>query len=221
MIFFRYILFFLLVFSLSSCFEVIEKVHVKTDGSGDFTYIVNASKSQAEINTIVETQSFHGKPIPTKGEIKAKVDEVVKNIQSISGLGNVKTDLDFDHYIFKVSGNFKSLNNIEQALNKLKSKKLLKENVPTRWYSYSPYTKMFTRNNFSSFQNDFKDLKPEEKEQIKAATYTVIFQFDDKIKYFNNKKYSISAGKNALKQTSKVVDFLDNKVQAQLMVQLN
>src|SRR6187431_2749099 len=90
------------VFMFQSCFEVIEDVKVRDDGSGHFNFVINFSQSKTKINSILKMQNINGRKIPSKEEIKNEASKLEELAQNTSGISNVKTNLDLTNYIFTI-----------------------------------------------------------------------------------------------------------------------
>ena len=54
---FKTIFSLLLLFSFTSCFEIVEDISFKKDGSGVLKLILNLSQSKNEINTLMKLDS--------------------------------------------------------------------------------------------------------------------------------------------------------------------
>jgi hypothetical protein len=131
---------------LTSCFDILEKANVKNDGSGEYTIILNASKSKTRLASISKMETINGKKVPKKTEIEAKINEAARIFKSTPGISNVKTSMDFDNYIIKLSCNFRKIENINAGLEQLKAKNIIGKMVPTQIYSQNTIKKTFTRN---------------------------------------------------------------------------
>ncbi len=102
----QYLLLFSCLVIFQSCFEIIEQVFLKNDGSGNFQLVVNLSKSKTKINSILKMETVNGHDVPSKEKIKKKITEIEKTISKTAGISNVKTSADFDNYIITLSYNF-------------------------------------------------------------------------------------------------------------------
>ncbi|MBL0359080.1 MAG: hypothetical protein IPP72_20435 [Chitinophagaceae bacterium] len=67
-----YLLILSCAFLLQSCFEIIEQVFVKNDGTGTFQLVLNMSKSKTKISSILKMKTVNGHAVPTKEEITKK-----------------------------------------------------------------------------------------------------------------------------------------------------
>jgi hypothetical protein len=96
---FRFSFLLLTFFTLTSCFDILDKVAMKTDGSGEYSIILNASKSKTRINSISKMETINGKKVPKKAEIQTQLNEAAAVFKVVPGISNVKTSADFDKYI--------------------------------------------------------------------------------------------------------------------------
>lgn len=214
-IYFRHIFLLISLFLLTSCFDILDKVNVKADGSGEYSLILNASKSKTRLASISKMETVNGKKVPKKAEIEAKINEAARIFKSVPGISNVKTSMDFDNYIIKLSCNFKKIENINAGLEQLKAKNILGKMVPTQIYSQSSDKKSFTRNKINTFKSDYDKLSKADKEVFNEAKYTSILQFENTIKSQSNSAYLLSPNKKALKLDGNILDFILQKKQIQ------
>lgn len=200
---------------LTSCFDILDKINVKADGSGEYSLILNASKSKTRLASISKMETINGKKVPKKSEIEAKINEAARIFKATPGISNVKTSMDFDNYIIKLSCNFKKIENINAGLEQLKAKNIVGKMVPVQLYSQSPEKKTFTRNKVSSFKNDYDKMSKADKEVFNDAKYTSVMQFENTIKSQTNNSYLLSPNKKAVKLEANVLDFILQKKQLQ------
>lgn len=208
---------FLLIplFLLTSCFDILDKVNVKSDGSGEYSLILNASKSKTRLASISKMETINGKKVPKKSEIENKINEAAKIFKSVPGISNVKTSMDFDNYIIKLSCNFRKIENINAGLEQLKAKNILGKMIPTQIYSQNLSGKSFIRNKINTFKSDYDKLSKADKEVFNDAKYTSILQFENMIKSQSNSAYLLAPNKKALKLDGNILDFILQKKQIQ------
>jgi len=206
---------------LTSCFDIIDKISLKTDGSGEYAVILNASKSKTRLQSISKMETINGKKVPKKSEIENKVNQASSIFKSVSGISNVKTSLDFDNFIIKLSCNFKKIENINSGLEQLKTKNIIGKTVPTQLYKQNVAEKTFIRNKIGSYKNDYDKLSKADKEVFSDATYTSILQFENVIKSQTNNSYTVSPNKKAIKLNGNILDFILQKKQIQNTISLN
>ncbi|MBL7812082.1 MAG: hypothetical protein JNL57_07645 [Bacteroidetes bacterium] len=100
---------------LSSCFEIVEEVNLKADGTGTFSYIINASRSKDEIAAAQKLDSFMGKRIPDKGEVMSQLARISDLLTHSDGISGVQLTQDYTNYIFQIKGSFASLEKLNAA----------------------------------------------------------------------------------------------------------
>lgn len=213
--FFRQVLLFIPLLLLTSCFDIVDKASVKADGSGEYTLILNASKSKTRLASISKMETVNGKKIPKKAEIEAKINEAARIFKATPGISNVKTSMDFDNYIIRLSCNFKRIENINAGLEQLKAKNILGKMIPTQIYSQNLAKKTFTRNKINTFKNEYDKMSKADKEIFNDAKYTSVLQFENTIKSQTNSAYLLSPNRKAVKLEAKVLDFILQKKQIQ------
>ena len=213
--FLKHFLLLLPLLFLVSCFDILDKVNVKADGSGEYSLILNASKSKTRLASISKMETINGKKVPKKGEIEAKINETARIFKSVPGISNVKTSMDFDNYIIKLSCNFKKIENINAGLDQLKAKNILGKMVPTQIYSHNSAKKIFTRNKINTFKSDYDKLSAADKEVFNNAKYTSVLQFENTVKSQSNSAYQLSPNKKAMKLEGNILDFILQKKQIQ------
>jgi len=213
--FFRQVLLFIPLLLLTSCFDIVDKASVKADGSGEYTLILNASKSKTRLASISKMETVNGKKIPKKAEIEAKINEAARIFKATPGISNVKTSMDFDNYIIRLSCNFKRIENINAGLEQLKAKNILGKMIPTQIYSQNLAKKTFTRNKINTFKNEYDKMSKADKEIFNDAKYISVLQFENTIKSQTNSAYLLSPNRKAVKLEAKVLDFILQKKQIQ------
>ncbi|MCD9856530.1 hypothetical protein LUD75_17545 [Epilithonimonas sp. JDS] len=217
----KYFFLFCICLSLTSCFDIIDKISLKADGSGEYAVILNASKSKTRLQSISKMETINGKKVPKKSEIENKVNQASNVFKSVPGISNVKTSLDFDNFIIKLSCNFKKIENINTGLEQLKAKNIIGKTVPTQLYKQNVAEKTFVRNKIGSYKNEYDKLSKADKEVFSDATYTSILQFENVIKSQSNNSYTVSPNKKAIKLNGNILDFILQKKQIQNTISLN
>ena len=214
-IYFKPFLFFIPLLFLTSCFDILDKVNIKADGSGEYTLILNASKSKTRLASISKMETINGKKVPKKPEIEAKINEAARVFKGVPGISNVKTSMDFENYIIKLSCNFRRIENVNAGLEQLKAKNILGKMIPTQIYSHNLEKKSFVRNKINTFKNDYDKLSKADKEVFTNAKYTSVLQFENTVKSQTNSSYLLSPNKKAVKLEGNILDFILQKKQIQ------
>lgn len=214
-IFLRKLILLLPLLLLTSCFDILDKVNVKADGSGEYTIILNASKSKTRLASISKMETINGKKVPKKSEIENKINEAAKIFRATPGISNVKTSLDFDNYIIKLSCNFKKIENVNAGLEQLKTRNIIGKMIPTQIYSQSLEKKLFSKNKVNTFKSDYDKMSKADKEIFNDARYTSVLQFENTIKSQSNTSYMLSPNRKAVKIEANLLDFILQKKQIQ------
>ncbi|MDQ0592356.1 hypothetical protein QFZ37_000725 [Chryseobacterium ginsenosidimutans] len=213
--FLKQLFLFIPLLLLTSCFDILDKVNVKADGSGEYTIILNASKSKTRLASISKMETINGKKVPKKSEIESKINEAAKIFKATPGISNVKTSMDFDNYIIKLSCNFKKIENINAGLEQLKTRNILGKMIPTQIYSQNIANKSFIRNKINTFKSNYDKMSKTDKEIFNDAKYTSVLQFENTIKSQTNNSYLLSPNKKAVKLEANVLDFILQRKQIQ------
>ncbi|RKE89536.1 hypothetical protein [Epilithonimonas arachidiradicis] len=216
----KYSFIFFVFLSLTSCFDIIDKISLKADGSGEYSVILNASKSKTRLQSISKMETINGKKVPKKSEIDKKLNDASAIFKTVSGISNVKTSFDAENYIIKLSCNFKKIENINAGLELLKSKNVIGKMIPTQLYKNNSSEKILVRNKISSFKTEYDKMSSADKEVFTNATYTSILQFENLIKSQTNSEYKISPNKKAIKLDGTILDFILQKKQVQNTITL-
>ncbi|SHE89185.1 hypothetical protein [Chryseobacterium takakiae] len=200
---------------LTSCFDILDKVNMKADGSGEYTLILNASKSKTRLASISKMETINGRKVPKRPEIEAKVSEAANIFKSTPGISNVKTSMDFDNYIIKLSCNFSKIENINAGLERLKARNIIGKMIPTQIYNQNLAKKVFTRNKVNTFKSEYDKMSRADREIFNEARYVSILQFENAVKSQSNTTYSISPNRKAVKLEANIIDLILQKKQLQ------
>jgi len=200
---------------LTSCFDILDKVNVKADGSGEYSLILNASKSKTRLASISKMETINGKKVPKRSEIEAKINEAARIFKATPGISNVKTSMDFDNYIIRLSCHFSKIENINAGLEQLKARNIIGKMIPTQIYSQNLAKKIFIRNKVNTFKSDYDKMSKADKEIFNDARYISVLQFENTVKSQSNAAYSLSPNKKAVKLEANIIDLIIQKKQLQ------
>ena len=194
-----------------SCFEIIEQVFLKADGSGNFQLVVNLSKSKTKLNSIIKMKTINGHDVPSKDDIKYKIAEIEKIITKTPGITSVKTSIDFDNFIATLSCNFNKVPQLNAAVKNVYDKENGKEKGLEKIYAYDATTNTFTRLNKFSLKDDYTKMSNADKEIFATANYTAIYKFDNTVATASNKETKIAASKKAVMLKLNALDIVTDK----------
>ncbi len=200
-----------MLFTFQSCFEIIEQVFLKGDGSGDFQLVLNMSKSKTRLNSIIKMKTINGHDVPSKEEIKSKITDIEQTLNKTAGISNVKTATDFDNFIFSISCNFNKVTQINNAVKNIYLKENPKGKASERIYDYDAAGNVFSRLNLFSFQDAYKKLSNADKEIFTTANYTSIFKFENSVAAASNRETKVSPSKKAVMLKLNAMDIITGK----------
>ena len=206
-----YLLLLTILITFQSCFEIIEQVFLKPDGSGDFQLVLNMSKSKTRLNSIIKMKNINGHDVPSKEEIKSKIADIEKTLGKTAGISNVRSTADFDNFIISISCNFNKVTQINNGVKNIYLKENPKGKASERVFEYDPTGNVFTRLNLFSFKDEYKKLSNADKEVFTTANYTSIFKFENSVAAASNKETKISPSKKAVMLKLNALDIITEK----------
>jgi hypothetical protein len=178
--------YFILVFFLTSCVEIIDDLQINLDGSGTFKYTLNLSQSKLKAKALLSLDSLDGMKMLKETDIKNNIILVRKQLKEQEGIKNVVITEDYDNYIFKLQFDFNNVETLETAL-----KSVVKNfyNTGDKDYDWVSYDNKTLNKSIPSLYSDFiNNYNQNELEKLKTGTYTSITRFQSKIKSFTNEK---------------------------------
>lgn len=190
---------FALLFSVSSCIEIMDDLTIHADGSGTFRYNINLSSNKIKVNSILALDSLDGQKVPKIEDIKEKVQLFIKTLDAQSGISNVKVEENYTDFIFKFSCDFTNVLLLQEGIKTTISSMAKEKNVSElnhNWITWDG-TKL-TRSIPTITLNKVKELKQSDIDQLKQGTYTSISRFDKPVEKFGNPTAILSKNKQAV-----------------------
>jgi len=211
----------LLIFSFTSCFEVVEDVSFKKDGSGFFKLIVNLSQSKNEMKSLMKLDSSSGYKVPNENEMNAYLDQALINLKTTEGLSNVSIKRDFNNWIFELNTNFNNTKSLERGLQNMKNEfSEGKANIFINKLTFDG--KILEREIQISDEETREQLnKATEKRILSKAKYTTIYRFESTIENVSNKKAKISPSRKAIMLQNNVLNLVNGIESLKNTVKLN
>jgi len=200
---------FVCLISLTGCFEIVEQLFLKTDGSGDFQMVLNLSKSRTRLNSIMKMKTINGHDVPSKEDIRYRLSEIEKTVSKTAGISNVKTSIDFDNFIASINCNFKNVAALNNAVKNIYLKENAGKKAPEKIYEYN--AGVFQRWNKYSFKDDYTKLSNADKEVFATSNYTAIFKFESAVSVASNKETRIAPSKKAVMLKLNTLDVITEK----------
>ncbi|CAD0001525.1 hypothetical protein [Flavobacterium chungangense] len=174
---------------LTSCFEITERIKHHDDQSGEYTLMVDFSKSWLKTKSAIWLEEVDGVKIPNEQEITQKLTDFKSKVSKIEGISNVTTKTDFDRYIFIIKLDYKSLKALNEVVNTLNKQK--------NHIHFTANSKSFER--IASYpipENLLKDEK--KKEDLEKANIVSIYTFDRDVLNTSNANCKISPNKKTV-----------------------
>jgi len=219
---YKLLLFVLLIPILSSCFEVIEEISMKNDGTGDVVLTINLSQSKTKVASVMLLDSVQGYKVPSRQKIQQELNEAVAYLKKSEGISNVKSSSDFNNYIATISFSFKDVSNINNITKNILAQQKIKA-TNTSSYSYNKSTKTFSRKYqaVSTAKTEFNKLKAKDKAVFHGATYTSIYRFESPVTSSTNPASNVSKSKKAVMLKSSIMDLINGKINVSNTIQLS
>ncbi len=197
---------------MTSCFEITEKIKHHDNQSGDYTLIVDFSKSWFKTKSAMWLEEVDGVKIPNEEEITQKLLDFKRTASKIEGIANLSTKTDFDHYIFTIQftyQNLKALNAVVNVINKQKNQVHFNSNGKTfeRIASYPVPEKLV------------KD--PKKKTDLEQANIIAVYTFDKNIAGATNGNSKIAKNKKTIFLKQSMYNVLKKSSLMNNTIQLN
>ncbi len=174
---------------LTSCFEITERIKHHDDQSGEYTLIIDFSKSWFKTKSAIWLEEVDGVKIPNEQEISQKLDDFKIKASKIEGISNVSTKADFDNYVFIIKLNYANLKALNTVVNSINNQR---EQI-----HFSSNAKTFER--IASYPIPEKVVNdPKKKKDLEEASIIVIYTFDKDILSVNNANSKISKNKKTV-----------------------
>lgn len=158
----------------------------------------------------MKMKTVNGHTVPTKDDIKNKIEDVENIIKKTSGIKDVKTTLDFENFIATFTCNFNNINSLNNAVKNISDKEKNTKGVEKN-YEYNAGTNTFSRLSRFSLKDEYQKLSTADKEIFANATYTGIFRFQNDVASVSNKESKIAGNKRAVMLKQNALDIITNK----------
>lgn len=174
---------------LTSCFEITERIKHHDDQSGEYTLIIDFSRSWFKTKSAIWLEEVDGVKIPNEQEITAKLSDFKEKTLKINGISNVSTKTDFDNYVFIIKLNYANLKALNAVVNTINNQR--------DQIHFSGSGKNFER--IASYPVPEKIVNdPKKKKDLEDASIIAIYSFDKDIMSTNNPNSKISANKKTV-----------------------
>ncbi len=197
---------FILVFSLTSCIEIVEEININKDKSGNISIKIESDNAGLILNIV---NNLVGNSY--EDEVKAELNKIASKLTNQKGINNVKINLNERNGQYGISCDFENPEDLNQALYKsfgykktifspgyIKAgrHKLKKMNI-------TPYVKKYLEK---------EDIAIPDGYIIDLIDYKCIYHFPDEIKSISNKNAIITNNSKTATIEFPIEKVLDNKV---------
>lgn len=200
-----------IVFVFTSCMDITEEFTFNKDGSGMAVYTVDMSKM---IN-MIKAMSKGDTSNPYQKSLDSMFDnlEQMKQLETISGITEVKNLSNAELGIMSYSYRFKNIESLNKALNSRDENS--KYNLPTEGETLKE--NKFTLNNKSlvrAYKRENKKEKGDETTKkmaemmFKDARYTTIYHFEQTIKKAKGSEVDVSDDKHTVQMRMEMLSIL-------------
>lgn len=197
---------------LTGCFEITERIKHHDDQSGEYTLMIDFSKSWFKTKSAIWLEEVDGVKIPNEQEITQKLEDFKTKASKIDGISNVTTKTDFDNYIFIIKLNYANLKALNAVVNTINNQR--------DQIHFSGSVKNFERT--ASYPVPEKVVKdPKKKKDLEEASIIAIYTFDKDIQFVENGNSKISKNKKTVFLKQNMYSVLKKSTLMNNTIQLN
>lgn len=195
---------FLTIF-FTSCFEIVEEVKMKTDGSGKMIVTVNMSESKEDLKGYMDSGEIGEMTLPDQKELTSYLSKIENTLESVNGMSNATAEADFNEFIFTFAADFTNVKAMNTAVNKLT--KELSRGMISIDNKYEYANGKFTRS-FGSMLSaaDYEKLPMMQRFVLESARMVSIYTFSKSVKKMSNENAELSTGNKVVKFKSTLGD---------------
>lgn len=194
------LLIFLPLFVLTGCFEVIEEVNMNDDGSGSFGLTVNLSQSKAKLAAVLLADTINGQKVPSRQDIQNEIKALAIMAENTPGIKDVKTQHDFDNFVFSFRCSFTDLHALNTFLDQARKKHQAHQYIGAghKHFDYDKKNKIYARNaNYATGEAQVH-LRNIDKAVLNKGIFVSITRFNNEVASVTNTKATIAPSKKAV-----------------------
>lgn len=205
---------FVLLLPLAGCFQIIEEINMRSDGSGELMLTIDLSENQSQLRQYLEAGQYEGQEIPSRQRMQSMLDDFRKRLSSAPGLYDVVVISDWDRFVFKIRCSFRRVEDLDQALLEMaretaKHSKREFRFRPNFRFKDGVFTRLF---DFPIDPNEFDRLPASRRMMLEKARYIVIYRFEQAIADYSNKAFQLSPSGKALMLQASPAEVLRRKL---------
>ncbi|WP_051293189.1 hypothetical protein [Olivibacter sitiensis] len=201
----------LICVSLSACFEVLEEVNLRKDGTGSMTITLNLSQSKSKVSSVLLLDSVNGHKVPSRNEMDRQMKEMTDKLRGMDGISQVTSRMDFNNYIATIGFSFDQVERLNQISQMIFDQLKLKDQRHIS-YSYIKAKGIFQKKYTAipEISTGYGKLKKQDQAVFEQAMYTSIFRFPDaQIGTQSNKAAKVAPSKKAIMLQTPILSFIN------------
>ncbi|MBX2842577.1 MAG: DUF1186 family protein [Flammeovirgaceae bacterium] len=198
--------------TLSSCFEIKEKLTINKSGEGNYQLLMDFSQSKKIFQVMMEMASKGDGAIggvvmeDPLGGLDTAFTELSTELSTIKGISQVEAIKDENNYIFGIKLDYTNVESLNRALSKMDA-----GNDIGYFQSFYSFSKgKLDKSNSFNLSNLIKEIYPDEKESeneemnqelitmFEEVKYSLEIEIDGKIRRSSNDEAVLSDDKNVL-----------------------
>lgn len=156
------------------------------------------SASKVKINSILALDSIDGRRVPKLPEIKERISKYKDKLEAKDGISNVKVEADYNEFIFKISCDFKSVKDLQEAIKELIREESKDKNDPLLNETWLTWDGKHLERSIPNIQSPIAKLTGEDQEALKSGKYMCVSRFDVPVLKSENPTALISPSKLAV-----------------------
>ncbi|SFB91496.1 hypothetical protein SAMN05421747_10275 [Parapedobacter composti] len=206
---------------LTSCFQVIEDISVREDGSGTVTLTANLSQSRTKLASIMLLDSVNSYKVPSQADIRREMSALADRLAAIPGITNVTHQVNFDTYIAVMKFSFSNVSDLNDVMNMaFKEMKMPMDSQSS--YAYDRRHGTFRRayTHLPQAKAEYNRLKPADQAIFKDALYTSIYRFERPVSQQSNGAAKLAASKKAVMLQTRIMDLINGNQSLSNRIQL-
>lgn len=205
------IIFLIITFSYTSCFEIVEEVNLNDDGTGSFSFTVNMSQSRIQVNSIMLLDSINGRPLPKIEDFKKAIRRLEYELKKDSAISEIKITENWEDYIFSITGNFQNIDALNKAIKNINTIFTPKGYTAELYDNFKYENNIFERLYSYNLINEYNTLSQKDKTAFKNAKYTTVYRFNSPVKSYSNQNALKSKSGKAIMLKVNVRELVTNK----------
>ena len=201
----KVVFFSFLALFFTSCFEIVEEVNMKADGSGKMIVTVDMSESKEDLKGYMDSGEIGEMKLPDQKELNSYLSRIENTLESVNGMSNASAKADFNEFIFTFAADFTSVKAMNAAVNKLT--KELSRGMISIDNKYEYANGQFKRS-FGSMLSaeDYEKLPMMQRFVLESARMVSVYTFSKSVKKMSNENAELSAGNKVVKFKSTLGD---------------